>query len=78
MELIPYYFTAYVDTTVQSCVAVRIIHHIGAALYPSNIYMTYDEAALLYSSHQAMLKAAQEATLMVDYMLQSTQNVRIL
>ena len=78
MQLIPYHFTAYVDTAVQSYVTIRVTHHVGAALYPSNIYMTYDEAALLYSSYQVMLKAAQEATLMVDYMLQSTQNVRIL
>ncbi len=76
MNHVQFYFTAYLDTNIQHCTVIRVVHHVGGQVYASNVYNYTDQPYSITES--ALVEAVQQASQAVDYALQCTRDMTIL
>lgn len=78
MELVQFNFTAMIDTSIKdrSNIIVRTRHLVEGAVYDSSVYLAtaWDDITPEY----AIMQGVQAATQQVDYVVQSTRDMRIL
>lgn len=77
-ELVQFNFTAMIDTSVKdrSVIIVHTRHLVEGVVYDSSVYLAtaWDDI----TPEHAIMQGVQAATQQVDYVVQSTRDMRIL
>jgi len=78
MQQVTFLFASIIDMSVldMQCTIVHTRHNVAGALYDSSVYLPVPLLACV--PEQALYEGAMQATQQVDFVVQTTRNMRIL